>query len=120
MPRLVSKEKLEYAKLLVEKNGANLVEDSVLKNIKLGQLENIEEKIGCPLVVFFQIFKKGIWVKSDCTKNKIEHWHAQDIKVIDAGWQWDICKIRTTCNKYVGCFNYGKTWALTKEELAND
>lgn len=84
---------------------------------KLGQLEDIEEKIGCPLKVLLQVFKKGIWVKSDCTKNKIEHWCAQDIKVIDAGCQWDICKIRTTCNKYVGCFNYGKTWALTKEEL---
>lgn len=81
------------------------------------QYKAIEEKIGCPLEVLLQVFRKGIWVKNDCTKNKIEHWCAQDIKVIDAGWQWDICKIRTTCNKYVGCFNYGKTWALTKEEL---
>lgn len=84
---------------------------------KLGQLEDIEERIGCPLEVLLQVFRKGIWVKNDCTKNKIEHWYAQDIKVIDAGCQWDICKIRTTCNKFVGCFNYGKTWALTKEEL---
>jgi len=87
---------------------------------KLHTLEDIEEKIGCPLEVLLQVFEKGIWVKSDCTKNKIEHWYAQDIKVIDAGWQWDICKIRTTCNKYVGCFNYGKTWALTKEELEHE
>ena len=26
----------------------------------------------------------------------------------------------TLKNKYVGCFNYGKTLALTKEELEND
>lgn len=84
---------------------------------KLGQLEDIEERIGCPLEVLLQVFRKGIFVKSDCTKRKIEYWHPQQIKVIDAGSQWDICKIGSTTNKYVGCFNYNKTWALTKEEL---
>lgn len=86
---------------------------------KLGQLEDIEERIGCPLDVFFKVFKKGIYVRNETTNHKLEFWYPQEIKVIDAGLQWDICKINNKANKYVGCFNYKKTWALTREELEN-
>lgn len=45
----------------------------------------LEQKLGCPLDVLLQVFKNGIYVKNDCTKNKIEYWDAQKIKIIDDG-----------------------------------
>lgn len=59
--------------------------------------------------VLLQVFKNGIYVKNDCTKKKIEYWDAQKIKIIDSGNQYDICLIESKTNKYVSCFNYGKT-----------
>ena len=79
----------------------------------------LEQKLGCPLDVLLQVFKNGIYVKNDCTKNKIEYWDAQKIKIIDNGNQYDICLIGSKMNKYVGCFNYGKTWNLKKDDLVN-
>lgn len=83
---------------------------------KLGQLEDIEERMGCPLEIMLQVFRKGIYVKNGYATHGMEYWHPQKIKVIDAGSQWDICKIGRQ-NKYVASFNYKKSWALTKEEL---
>ena len=94
-----------------------LIEDAI---DKLGQLEDIEEELGIDLATFIKIFENGIYVKSQCTNNKIERWSPFDIKVIKSTYQTDICYIRSKKNKYVGCFNYGKTWALTKKELEND
>lgn len=83
---------------------------------KLGKLEDIEERMDCPLEIMLQVFRKGIYVKNEYTDYKIEYWYPQEIKVIDAGSQWDVCKIGRQ-NKYVASFNYKKSWALTKEEL---
>lgn len=83
---------------------------------KLGRLEDIEERMDCPLEIMLQVFRKGIYVKNEYTNYKIEYWYPQEIKVIDAGSQWDVCKIGRQ-NKYVASFNYKKSWALTKEEL---
>lgn len=96
------------------------IKDKKLAEEKLCQLEDIEDELGIDLATFIKIFENGIYVKSQCTNNKIERWLPFDIKVIKSTYQTDICYIRSKKNKYVGCFNYGKTWALTKEELEND
>ena len=69
---------------------------------KLGQLEDIEEELGIDLVTLINALKNGIYGKIG---NKIEHilaphlsWYCQEIYIF---------KIK----------DYGKTWALTKEEL---
>ena len=93
------------------------IKDKKLAEEKLCQLEDMEDELGIDLATFIKIFENGIYVKSQCTNNKIERWSPFDIKVIKSTYQTDICYIRSKKNKYVGCFNYGKTWALTKEEL---
>lgn len=113
--RLTDKDKIKELETL-QKHKV-LMTDTDYKELKLGQLEDIEEESGIDLATFIKIFEKGIFVKNESTNNKIEYWSPFDIKVIKSTYQTDICYIRSKKNKYVGCFNYGKTWALTKEEL---
>lgn len=77
---------------------------------KLGQLEDIEDELGIDLVTLFKAMKYGIYKKND-----------------------DLCfeaTLRIHNNQYYLCQpyddvllhivhlrDYGKTWALTKEEL---
>ena len=80
--------------------------------IKLGQLEDIEEELGVDLVTLFKALKQGyiyypINCPNDCYKYKIECLY-----------------MKPRIHLYVadgvgGCYmeDYGKTWALTKEEL---
>ena len=81
---------------------------------KLGQLENIEEELGIDLITLFKAIKNGVWVK---TKNGISQHFTISVR------KW--LQTNTYCLYYrpythVWFKNYGKTWALTKEELEND
>ena len=116
--RLTDKDKIKELETL--QNNNVLMTDNNYKELKLGKLENIEDELTVDLLTFVKIFEKGIFVKNESTNNKIEYWSPFNIKVIKSTYQTDICYIRSKKNKYVGCFNYGKTWALTKEELEND
>ena len=116
--RLTDKDKIKELETLQKHNV--LMTDDDYKELKLGLLENIEDELRIDLLTFVKVFEKGIFVKNESTNNKIEYWSPFDIKVIKSSYQTDICYIRSKKNKYVGCFNYGKTWALTKEELEND
>ena len=75
---------------------------------KLGHLEDIEEELGIPLEVLLKALKDGVWVKGD-------KW-IYNYKVLDFGLsiqEWAIYNddfFRSTKD-------YGKTWALTREEL---
>jgi hypothetical protein len=84
---------------------------------KLWKFENYEEQIKCPISVILQAIEKGIYVKSETTNNKLEHWYPDQIKFVKAIYQLDICKIGSRSNKYVGAFNYKKTWSLNKDDL---
>ena len=80
---------------------------------KLGQLEDIEDELDIDLITLFKALKDGIYTYLKNFKTgSVELYHAyieihsfQEFKVFD------------------GCFmrfkDYGKTWALTKEELLN-
>lgn len=78
---------------------------------KLGQLENIEEELGIDLITLFKALKNGVYYKYK-----------------PYGYDYKISKCRKcflTGNRtlvvdyhtYKYLCDYGKTWALTKEEL---
>lgn len=93
---------------------------------KLGSLEDIEEKLGIDLVTVFKALKEGIYYKKD--KNAIEHFIPNDEYhlVLDCNGSirklnyWLLSIIKVDTNEYINDFwvsDYGKTWALTREEL---
>ena len=97
---------------------------------KLGQHEDIEDELGVDLITLFKAIHNGVWAKN--SKQGIHF-----ISLID--WACEVSKMRnidgTTYLKPLYQFNvwegnnedrdkftyylkdYGKTWALTKEEL---
>ena len=86
---------------------------------KLGQLEDIEEELGIDLITLFKAQKENVWElvfdgydengKSIYKPRKNQH----DIYI-------DL-KQKALVGKWIGYEfkDYGKTWALTKEELEN-
>lgn len=84
---------------------------------KLGQLEDIEEELGCDLITLFKALKHGFFVKKDTiNEGLISLVKAKDIRSIDLVTH----NIYFNVNNLVFFENYGKTWALTKEELKEE
>ena len=93
---------------------------------KLEQLEKIEEEFGIDFITLFKALKNGIWTNQeqyygDEEQGKIRYFEAMlllDEKAMGCIHN-SLFKgkenIRTLYFK-----DYGKTWALTKEELEND
>ena len=83
---------------------------------KLGQLEDIEDELGIDLVTLSKALTNGVWVKLEyfgCKTTNIVFEKAFYFgKVIDE----EKPVIRAECREYY-LKDYGKTWALTKEEL---
>ena len=87
------------------------IKDKKLAEQKLCQLEDIEEELGIDLITLFKALKNGIYKKGEhniCFDTKLrfmknEFYLAQPF---DENYQY-IVKTK----------DYGKTWALTKEEL---
>ena len=81
---------------------------------KLGMLEDIEEELGIDLITYFKI-KVGIQVYT--------HLIIDDDLIIDnifgsgKNTLYHIVKRYSKSGVFVGLDEYGKTWALTKEEL---
>ena len=77
---------------------------------KLGQLEDIEEELGIDLITLFKVFSgKDIFIKESYTGeiiNRGSFYPNIRYKEIHDGYSWHL--------KFE---DYGKTWALTKEEL---
>ena len=78
---------------------------------KLGQLEDIEEELGIDLITLFKAsFAEALYFKSNKT-NRIEYkpFTAMSIKHKTIFFAFDSTIIEFK--------DYGKTWALTKDEL---
>ena len=68
---------------------------------KLGQLEDIEDELGIDLIILFKMIRDGFYIKT-----------SDDILFFKNEDKYEMLK------KYKDFTNdYGKTWALTKEEL---
>ena len=73
---------------------------------KLGQLEDIEEELGIDLITFFKIYNTyHFYIKGKEYQFKIRHYQKHGIMV------------GTNKPRYLPFKDYGKTWALTMEEL---
>ena len=88
---------------------------------KLGTLEDIEEELDIDLIKAIELCKKANKQKVVYTK---ERWGSDTIKIID---ELDIELFSHKLYKTFGgiyvsldLYEYGKTWALTKEELENE
>ena len=81
---------------------------------KFGQLEDIEDELGIDLITLHKSFEEDIWIKFD---NKIM-FVPYDKKVF-VFYEGNInCYPTNESYGYtVSIKDYGKTWALTKEEL---
>lgn len=96
----------------ITKNNFIEVKDKDEAYRKLCQLEDIEEEIGIDLITLFKALK-GIWIKDNdrtyyvgspylCFAENNKRELEMQFRVVDT---WFYIK------------NYGKTWALTREEL---
>ena len=94
----------------------------VLGTNKLGKLEDIEEELGIDLITLFNIdkqlnTKKEIWFKieDEIEENlRFDSYYIIDLK------HKAFVKIEYEPLDYLYFKDYGKTWALTKEELEDD
>lgn len=88
---------------------------------KLSKLEDLEEELGVPLEVLFKALKEGVYAKFEEgkileTNIKLYYGCGNEFKIrvvcLEIGqyedFEWD---------DYLFVKDYGKTWALTKEEL---
>lgn len=76
---------------------------------KLGELEDIEEELGIDLPTLFKAIKFPIYVKEE----GITYWCSNRLmSVLTAYYAIVIGK-----DTFLKTKDYGKTWALTKEEL---
>ena len=73
---------------------------------KLGQLEDIEDELGIDLVLIGKLLTQGFYFKDE--KCNILHLSKEELKE-------GLLETIEDAHKYLK--EYGKTWALTKEEL---
>ena len=95
-------------------------EQSVRAHIKLGQLEDIEEELGIDLILLLKIIKEGVFVKTSC-RNKGTIFDLRNtytpIDYDEKGFYVDCDEYGVNIMELFYFKDYGKTWALTNEEL---
>lgn len=84
---------------------------------KLGKLEDIEDELGIELITLFKAFSNGVWCSYfEFGKRKLIFIKDDYVSCLDLKEKklvFDQEKVGVTEK----LSNYGKTWALTKEEL---
>lgn len=80
---------------------------------KLGKLEDIEEELGIDFPTLFKAFHHGIYVKVGREIIFVKY-----IGIFKKR-KWHLFSANNVLGKYEICLvsNYGKSWALSKEEL---
>jgi hypothetical protein len=93
-------------------------------NYKLGQLEDAEEENEIDLVTLFKALKDGAWFKNPYYLSEINYIKNLEFNIDFNKKRFDIrmdCFVKFYDYSTGGAFflfkDYGKTWALTKEEL---
>lgn len=87
---------------------------------KLGELEDIEEELGIDLVTFHKALKNGVYYKVT-DKNSVNFGKIFFDKYVLWGWNKNpdgtYFAVMQSQLQLFNLKDYGKTWALTKEEL---
>lgn len=96
-------------KRLTNREELNLYKNIDGARYKLGQLEDIEEELGIDLITLFKALKNGFYA---------EHRYIQQCYICFIDGEWAIVNLKN--DEWWLLKDYGKTWALTKEELEND
>ena len=81
---------------------------------KLDQYETIEEELGIDLITLFKALKNGIYFEND------KQHHIVELNLGISGDYRLSYEIIDGLHENVYVKDYGKTWALTKEELENE
>lgn len=98
----------------------------VLGTNKLGKLEDIEEQLGVDLITLFKALnvRDGVWVKDKeyglCNWSMGQLWFGYNSSKSESFINPQIYFLKDGGYSYFKLSDYGKTWALTKEELEND
>ena len=87
----------------------------VLGTNKLGKLEDIEEELGIDLITLFKALKQMFVFHKENVKIELLGLHIKSNELYLFGFVKD-----TVHAVYLSLKDYGKDWALTKEELEND
>ena len=80
---------------------------------KLGQLEDIEEELGIDLITLFKALEEGIWFKNFDGKLRFSPLMCAELEISEKG----LSLISMEMDALFYFKDYGKTWALTREEL---
>lgn len=100
---------------------AHSYEHDLFKDIycKLQDLEDIEEKLGIDLITLIKALN-GLYYKIRLEDRKISKMKVPMLRIIDGEYCWICPKWMTTTWMSVKVKDYGKTWALTEEELEDE
>lgn len=83
---------------------------------KLGQLEDIEDELGIELITLFKALKKGVYIK----KAYLPFYPLALMREDYSNHTTKYFVFYKGKKKYLKLRDYGKTWALTREELEGD
>ncbi len=108
-------EELEKAFDTLSKENEKVMKELSKEIEKNRQLQIIEEELGIDLITLFKALTQGIYVKINREIDFIRY-----VSIFKKR-KWHLYSSSTFWGKYdIGLIkNYGKTWALTKEELEN-
>ena len=84
---------------------------------KLGQLEDMEEELKIDLITLFKASKQGIFVKEQNTNEKEVDFEEITLDLDNKLLLFRHPRKEIGKGRYIS--QYGKTWALTREELEN-
>ena len=88
---------------------------------KLADLEDIEEEIGIDLLTLFKALKDGVWYYNDSSQLIHEYvWLISNYLTVEPHDKISSSFMTIYENQILLFADYGKTWALTKEELENE
>ena len=128
MSRLTKEEVKEYATSVIASQIKSVCGKTLTKQIMTELLEYkcIEEELGIDLITLFKALKNGVYY--DVGSKTIEYYRIDGSQYIDIDIQDQFLNLMYAspyedschCEMSLKLNAYGKTWALTKEELENE
>ena len=112
-------ERLTYNEVLAKQYYPNENIDNEEIFNKLGKLEDIEQELEIPLEVLFKALKEGVYRLYEEFEGEPPYVQFSFVSIVydedNSAWVFECSNLDIYDLK-----DYGKTWALTREELEND